>query len=147
MHVKAKDGTASGGNVNALVDDGDAVNAIAAEAATAKAAAKEAATAKVAAKEAIANANRLDKLAKELLTKPPASKSAPPFPKGKGVAAPVVPRKRGQTNPDRPPKRNPGPFFDTSLADQHPPKAVVVDASLSKGYIRCVITLLLSSLF
>ena len=140
MFTKAKDGTASVDVANVPGADGVAANEAAAEAATAKTAAKE----------AIANANRLDKIAKDLLKKTPATKPTPPGSKRKGAAAPVVSRKRMSSDPAktaRPPKRNPGPFFDTSLADQHPSKAVVVDASLNKGYTRCVITLLFPSLF
>ena len=119
-------------------------------------AAAEAASAKTAANEAIANAKRLEKIAKDMQKKTPltvqpksstpqVTKPTPPGSRRAPVDTPVTSHKRKSSVPAKPvrsPRRDSGPLFDASLADVRPPKAVVVDASLNTGYARCVITLL-----
>ena len=108
-------------------------------------AALEAAAAKAAANEAIANANRLEKIAMDSLKKaslpdpltiPTRTGPKPP----KAVATSSATRKRKPTataKTDKPAKRNSGPFFDASLANPPPPKRAAVGESLNKGYLPC----------
>ena len=100
----------------------------------------EAASAKTAANEAIANAKRLEKIAKNMQKKTPltvqpksstpqVTKPTPPGSRRAPVDTPATSHKRKSSGPANP-------------ADVRPPKAAVVDASLNTGYARCVITLL-----
>ena len=103
-------------------------------------AAAEAASAKTAANEAIANAKRLEKIARDMQKKTPltaqpksstpqVTKPTPPGSRRAPVDTPATSHKRKSSGPANP-------------ADVRPPKAAVVDASLNTGYARCVITLL-----
>ena len=100
----------------------------------------EAASATTAANEAIANAKRLEKIARDMQKKTPltaqpksstpqVTKPTPPGSRRAPVDTPVTSHKRKSSVPAKP-------------ADVRPPKAAVVDASLNTGYARCVITLL-----
>ena len=140
---KAKGGTqlTHGGRTDSVPIGGTADEMIAA---------LEAAAAKSTAIEAFANAKRLEKVAKDLLKKasppgPPTipSRTVPKHPNSDVTTGATRKRKPIASDKiEKASKRNPGPFFDASLANPPPPKLAAVGESLNKGYPPCAFTLI-----